>query len=69
MFFEDWADKICDDRVRYSVVPSKTKLPAIHKILKLDFESAEDATAMKLLGIPEELRKYVEFVDSSYPTY
>lgn len=53
MFFEDWADQICDREVSYTMVADT---------IRVDFSKEEDAIAMKLKGIPEEFKKYITLV-------
>jgi hypothetical protein len=62
MFFEDWADQICDREVSYSVVGSDGggKFWS-NEIIRVDFVNKEDAIAMKLKGIPDEFKKYLTF--------
>ncbi len=66
MFFEDWADRICNGEVKYSVVSIDGLGQANwDHTIRVDFVNSEDATIMKLKGIPEEFRKYLKFVDWS----
>jgi len=64
MFFENWADQICDGQVSYSVIETDGGGKHWHnETIRVDFKNQEDATLMKLRGIPEEFQKYLELVD------
>ena len=64
MFFEDWADRICNNEVAYStIVANRPLLGPESEIIKVDFVREEDAVAMKLRGIPQEFQKYLEIVN------
>lgn len=54
LFFQDWADSICNKEVTYSTGIST---------IRVDFDNAEDALAMRLHGIPQEFQNYLEIVD------
>ena len=63
MFFEDWADGICNKKVTFSTTVShSTSAHLYDEIIRVDFENKEDAVAMKLKGIPEEFQKYLKIV-------
>lgn len=61
MFFEDWADGICNNQIAYSVVNTDGT-----DVIRADFVNKEDAVALKLIGIPPEFRKYLAILN--YPT-
>jgi len=67
MFFEDWADSICNNEVRYSIVGGDggglTTWSQWNEIIRVDFVNEEDATLMKLKGIPEEFQNHLELVN------
>lgn len=64
MFFEDWADRIGRNEIRYSIVAGDGGgMTAWNDIIRVDFENEEDATIMKLKGIPPEFQKYLKFAD------
>jgi hypothetical protein len=64
MFFENWADSICNNEVKYSVVGGDGGgLTSWNDIIRVDFVNEEDATLMKLKGVPEEFQKYLKLVD------
>ena len=64
MFFEDWTDSICNNQVKYSIVGGDGGgITAWNEIIRVDFENEEDATIMKLKGIPEEFQKYLKLVN------
>lgn len=62
MFFENWADGICNNEVKYSIVGSDGGQTA-WKIIRVDFMNDEDATLVKLKGIPLEFQKYLELIN------
>ena len=72
MFFKDWVDGICNNKVKYSsTVESEDYLysrgtplptPIVTEIIKVEFDNEEDAVAMKLKGLPVDLRKYMSLV-------
>jgi hypothetical protein len=72
MFFKDWADSICNNKVRYSsTIESEDYLygrglplpsPVITAIIKVEFDHEEDAVAMKLKGIPPDLQQYLSLI-------
>jgi hypothetical protein len=59
MFFEDWADQICEHELNYSVVDVDI---SDNETIRVDFMNEEDAVAMKLKGIPDEFKKYLTLV-------
>jgi len=64
MFFEDWADSICNNEVMYSIIGGDGGgTTAWNEIIRVDFVNEEDATVMKLKGIPEEFQKYLELLN------
>ena len=58
MFFEDWADSICNNEVSYSY-ESGSRCDNSPYTIRVDFVNKEDALAMKLKGIPDEFKKYL----------
>lgn len=67
MFFEDWADSICNNEVKYSIVAGDGGDRTFwNDIIRVDFENEEDATIMKLRGVPEEFQKHLRLVDPGY---
>lgn len=56
IFFQDWADRICNEEVFYSPLQP-------NGYIRVDFKNEEDAIAMKLRGIPAEFQKYLEIVN------
>jgi hypothetical protein len=65
MFFEDWAEGICNQEIKYTTVLASPNLRNISyswwdEIIRVDFNNEEDATAMKLKGIPEDLQSYIK---------
>jgi len=68
MFFENWADRIGTNEIKYSVIDTvDTNIPSksdvVREVIKVDFENEEDATVMLLKGIPSEFKKYLRFTD------
>lgn len=64
MFFEDWADRIGNNEIKYAIVAYKDAGPAPwHEIIRVDFANDEDATIMRLRGIPEEFQNYLKFAN------
>lgn len=60
IFFQDWADGICNEEVTYSTVASDGGGRVWwNETIKVDFKNPEDALAMKLRGIPEEFQQYL----------
>jgi hypothetical protein len=55
LFFRDWIDGVCDSRVKFITSPSETSM--------VDFDSQEDALAIRLQGLPPKLQMYVEIVN------
>jgi len=67
LFFQDWADSICNNEVSYETVESDSKHGSgsiwWDEIIRVNFKNPEDAIAMKLRGIPNEFQNYLSFVD------
>ena len=65
MFFEDWADRIGNNEIKYAIVAGdgggKTTW---NDIIRVDFINDEDATIMRLKGIPDEFQKYLKLKKS-----
>lgn len=59
MFFKDWADRICDNEVKYSIIENDGNKLFWSEIIRVDFKNQEDATIMKLRGVPEEFQEYL----------
>jgi len=59
MFFKDWADRICNNEVRYSTITSDIMSGRNKETIQVDFVNEEDAVAMKLKGVPDEFSKYL----------
>ena len=60
MFFEDWTDRIGNNSIKYS---AHKDIDRYCDIVRVDFTNDEDATIMRLIGIPEEFQKYIKFAD------
>lgn len=64
MFFEDWADRIGNNEVKYTIVAGDGGgKSSWNDIIRVDFANEEDATIMRLKGIPDEFQKYLKFAD------
>lgn len=64
MFFEDWADGLCSNEITYSTIATEgSGFSHTTELIQVDFVNEEDAVAMKLRGIPQELQKYLEIVN------
>jgi hypothetical protein len=59
LFFKDWIDTSCHNQVLY-IVNRDVNTDSI--FVRADFDRQEDATALKLKGIPDEFQTYLEFV-------
>jgi hypothetical protein len=55
LFFKSWIDNECNNEVEYKIERNN--------IFQVDFNCAEDATALKLKGIPIEFDKYLEIIN------
>jgi hypothetical protein len=60
LFFKDWVDSHCQNQVRYKVANNHLNH---NKIVRVDFDKQEDATALKLRGIPGEFQWYMELIN------
>jgi hypothetical protein len=74
LFFKDWVDTVCNNEVDYKIerVPGTAwvygrgtvhgkGIPS-YETFKVEFQKQEDATAMRLKGIPEEFQSYLEIL-------
>jgi len=67
IFFKDWVDDTCNNQVQYKVQRDVEKdwvpgMVTYKETFRVDFESQEDAMAMKLKGVPKEFQSYLEIV-------
>jgi hypothetical protein len=75
LFFKDWVDTVCNNEVDYKIerVPGTARvfgrglvnapnLPS-YETFKVEFQRQEDATAMRLKGVPEEFQHYLEILN------
>lgn len=62
LFFRDWIDRTCSNQVQYTFVCDVAHEPGVQDILRVDFDYHTDATALKLKGVPDEFREYIELV-------
>jgi hypothetical protein len=63
LFFKDWVDGTCDNQVKYKTgyVPKWQHLN-LQGTLRVEFEMQEDATALRLRGVPHYFRDYLEII-------
>lgn len=67
MFFKSWVDDICNNEVKYTIEHSLRAVPdsmldQVEELFRVDFNSVEDATVIKLKGIPVEFQEYIELI-------
>ncbi len=62
LFFRSWIDASCNNEVSYDLQGHEPYNLAWQEIYRIDFEHAEDATALRLKGVPEEFSNYIEIV-------
>lgn len=71
IFFKAWVDEICNNEVQYTIKRNvnlgSCSDPVVDsrwpEIFRVDFDREEDAVILKLKGIPEEFRNYLEIVN------
>ncbi len=65
IFFKAWVDSTCNNEVQYSIEYDVSQSPDHRhgEIFRVDFNRHEDATALKLIGIPDEFQEYIEFIN------
>ena len=61
LFFQDWVDGICNEEVSYG--DSLMTAGPLQGIISINFKNSEDATVVKLRGIPGEFQNYLTIVD------
>jgi hypothetical protein len=61
LFFKSYVDAVCNNEVNYIIEHNKCDSAEIFRVV---FDNIEDATAIRLKGIPEEFGQYLEFVDA-----
>lgn len=67
MFFKSWVDDICNNEVKYTVEHTLRAVPdsmldQVEELFRVEFDQIEDATAIKLKGIPTEFQEYIELI-------
>ena len=64
MFFKDWADRICNNQVRYTSIEQAPPESIFYddEIIRVEFDNEEDAVAMKLKGVPPDLQQYLSLI-------
>jgi len=67
IFFKDWVDDTCNNQVNYKVERDVRKnwepgMVRYKETFRVDFETQEDALAMRLKGVPREFQSYLEIV-------
>lgn len=68
LFFKDWVDDTCDNRVKYSIERNVRRdwMPGmVHygETFRVDFEHQADAVAMRLKGVPREFQQYLDIIN------
>lgn len=67
LFFKGWIDDTCDNQVQYEIKKVfRTWEPGmVHcsETFRVYFEKGEDAVALRLKGIPEEFRDFLEIIE------
>ena len=68
LFFKGWVDETCENQVQYKIERNSIKhwnpgMVHYTETFRVDFDRQEDALAIKLKGVPEELKSYLEIVE------
>lgn len=68
IFFKDWVDAICENKVRYNILKNPTiewEHGMVHfkEVFRVEFENQEDALALALKGVPVEFQQYLEIIN------
>lgn len=58
IFFKNWVDTTCNNQVQYKI----EKVLNLDEVFRVDFEKQEDATVIRLTGIPKEFQDYLELI-------
>ncbi len=65
IFFKSWIDDECNNEVDYTLI-DVTEAPKgsfqWEELYRVDFESQEDAVALKLKNVPLEFQNYIELM-------
>ena len=61
LFFRDWVDDVCNNQVQFRL--EQVSVSGIQDTLIVDFNSVEDAVAMRLKGIPPNFERYLEIIN------
>jgi hypothetical protein len=67
LFFKDWVDDSCNNEVHYLIQRDIIKdwepgMVHYRETFRVDFDTQEDALAMRLRGVPQEFQSYLEMV-------
>jgi hypothetical protein len=67
LFFKDWVDDTCENQVQYNVERDVDKdwepgMVRYRETFRVDFDRQEDALALRLRGVPQEFRDFLEIV-------
>lgn len=70
VFFKDWVDGVCNNRVRYTIQRENTQGTDLYRnmslytkeVFRVVFDKQEDAVILRLKGVPPELHQYIEEV-------
>ena len=67
VFFKYWVDCACNNEVNYTLqeIFAPTDSSTWEEIYKVEFDYAEDAIALKLMGVPKEFEQYIEIINYS----
>lgn len=66
LLFKVWIDNTCNNQVEMTIekqLSNHTISPLYEDIFKVECELQEDATILKLQGIPKDLRPYLDQVN------
>lgn len=66
IFFKSWIDDACNNEVDYTLIDvSEAPQGSFlwEETYRVDFESLEDAVALKLRNVPSEFKSYIELIN------
>jgi hypothetical protein len=65
LFFKSWVDGVCNNEVKYTleeVLEAPLGSTSWEETYRAEFDRIEDAVALKLQGIPDEFKDYIEII-------
>ena len=67
IFFKHWVDIHCHNEVNYNTNLIKIDCTKAHEayVYAVNFDNPEDALAIKLTGVPDEFKNYLEIIEQS----